>query len=346
MLNLPLFHPTLFLAFELLGFISFFIIFFREVLKRNYLRIFEILSCALFGLILEIGNTYIAHTYYYSQLFLVRIMDVPLAIALGWAVIIYCSMLLSDQYNIPWRFRPAMDALVAVLLDISLDVVAIRLGFWHWSIPLTQEWYGVPYENLIGWMLVAFSFSYLIRFIRTLNHKRVLTKLIMILSPLISYIGLLIGLTIFSLITIFPYQVNNWTTLLGFNYHPDFTILYKPEVQLWKGIVFFIFLVELANVVIWAANKYKKNYLKDFDPISFSILSSFHLFFLFAIFAGGIYKQYPIFIFIGLTAFLIHCFINFVPYLSSLKNRPLRKAKMAIKEKSENVEEIINKSLR
>lgn len=346
MISIPLFHPTLFLIFELLGFTFFAIIFFREVLKRNYLRIFEIISCAVFGMILEIGNTYIAHTYYYSQLFLVKVVEVPLAIGLWWAVIIYCSMLLSDQYNIPWKFRPVMDALIVVLVDISMDVVAIRLGFWHWSIPLNQEWYGVPYENLIGWMLVALSFSYLIRFIRTLNHKRIFTKTIMVLSPLLSYIGLLLGLAIFSLITILPYQVNNWTNLLNFNYQPDFTILYQPEVQLWKGIVFFIFLIELINVVIWVAVKYKKHYLKNFDPISFSIISILHIFFIFSIFFAGIYKEYPIFIFIGLSTFLMHCFINFLPYLSSLKRRPLKKAKEAFMEKSKDMEEIINKSLR
>jgi hypothetical protein len=168
----------------------------------------------------------------------------------------------------------------------------------------------------------------------------------MLLSPLISYVGLLVGLTIFSLITIFPYQINNWTTLLKFNYRPDFAILYQPEVQLWKGIIFFIFLVELANVVIWVAVRYKKDYLKNFDPISFSILSALHLFFIFSIFVGGIYKEYPVFIVIGLSAFLIHCYIHFVPYLSSLKNRPLKKAKKVIKERKEDVEEIINKSLR
>lgn len=346
MINIPLFHPTLFLAFELLGFVSFAIIFFRELFRRNFLRVFEILSCLAFGLILEIGNTYIAHTYYYSQLFLVRIMGVPLVIALGWAVIIYCSMLLSDQYNIPWRFRGAMDALVAVLLDISMDVIAIRLGFWHWSIPLTQEWYGVPYENLIGWIIVVLSFSYLMRFIRTLNFKRVRTKILMILSPAISYLGLLFGITIFSLITIFPYQVNNWTTLLKFNYRPDFNILYQPEVQLWKGIIFVIVLIELINIVAWAAIRYKKDYLKNFDPVSFSILSALHLFFIFAMFSAGIYKEYPIFIFIGFSSFLAHCYIHFVPYLSSLKNRPLKKAKRAILEKSKDVEEAINKSLR
>ena len=346
MLIIPLFHSALFVIFELLGFISFAVIFFREVLKRNTMRIFEILSCAVFGMILEIGNTYIAHTYYYSQLFLVKVMNVPLAIGLGWAVIIYCSMLLSDQYNIPWRFRPAMDALVAVMIDISIDAIAIRLGFWHWSIPLTQEWYGVPFENLVGWRLVVLSFSYLIRFIRTLNPKRVLTKIIMLLSPFLSYLGLLAGLTIFSLITIFPYQVDNWTALLKFNYRPNFSILYQPEVQLWKGIVFVIFLIELANVVIWVAVKYRKNYLKSFDAVSFSILSALHLFFIFALFFSGIYKEYPILILIGVSAFLIHCLINFLPYLSSFKSRSLKKAREALEVKGKNVEEIINKSLR
>ncbi|MFA5715117.1 MAG: carotenoid biosynthesis protein [Candidatus Paceibacterota bacterium] len=346
MISIPLFHPNLFVAFELLGFISFAIIFFREVLRRNSMRIFEILSCAVFGMILEIGNTYIAHTYYYSDLFLAKVMNVPLAIGLWWVVIIYCSMLLSDQYNIPWRFRPAMDALIAVIIDISIDVVAIRLGFWHWSIPLSQEWYGVPFENLVGWILVVLSFSYLIRFIRTLNHKRIFTKLIMILSPLLSYISLLSGLIIFSLITIFPYQVNNWTTFLKFNYKPDFNILYQPEVQLWKEIIFVIFLIELINVVIWVAVKYRKNYLKCFDAVSFSILSLAHLFFIFALFYSGIYKEYPIFILIGLSSFLVHCFIHFAPYLSSFKSRSLKKAKEVIKEREKNVEKIINKSLR
>jgi len=346
MLNIELFNPNLFIIFEILGFVSFAIIFLREILKRNSMRVFEIISCAFFGMILEIGNTYIAHTYYYNNLFLVKIVNVPLAIGLWWAVIIYCSMLLSDQYNIPWRFRPAMDALIAVIIDIAMDAIAIRLGFWYWSIPLTQEWYGVPYENLVGWILVTLSFSYLIRFIRTLNYKRVFTKIIMILSPILSYIGLLFGLTIFSLITIFPYQINNWTTLLKFNYKPDFSILYQPEVQLWKGIIFIIILIELVNIVIWVAIKYKKNYLKNFDGVSFSILSVLHLFFIFALFYSGIYEEYPIFIFIGLSALLIHCFIHFAPYLSSLRNRPLKKAKKVIVEKGKDVEEIINKSLR
>jgi len=346
MLSIPLSNSAPFVIFELLGFISFFVIFFREISKRNLVRVFEMMSALTFGMILEIGNTYLAHTYYYSHLFLVEVAGVPLAIGLWWAVIIYCSMLLSDQYNIPWRFRPAIDALIAVLIDIAMDTIAIRIGFWHWSIPLTQEWYGVPFENFVGWILVVLSFSYLIRFIRTLNYKRVFTKILMILSPVLSYIGLLLELTIFSLITIFPYQVNNWTTLLRFNYQPDFSILYQPEVQLWKGLVFTIILIELINVVIWVMVRYRKNYLKSFDAISFSILFFLHLFFVFFLFYSGIYKETPIFIFFSIVALLIYCFIHFLPYISSLKSKHLNKAKKALNDKSKSLEEIVSKSLR
>jgi len=158
-------HVDYFLIFEILGFISFLLIVAREIYLRNFSRLFEIVSCAIFGLILEIGDTYLAHTYSYNQSFLVKLAHVPVSIGLGWAVIIYCAMLLSDQYNIPWTLRPFMDALTALTLDLSMDVVAIRLGFWSWTIPLDKEWYGVPFENLVGWILVVLSFSFLIRFI-------------------------------------------------------------------------------------------------------------------------------------------------------------------------------------
>jgi uncharacterized membrane protein len=340
-------HPNFFLAFELLGFCSFILILWREILHRNKMRIFEIVSCAIFGMILEIGNTYLAHTYSYSNLFLVKIFGVPLVIGLGWAVIIYCAMLLSDQYKVPWTVRPFIDALTAIILDLSMDVIAIRLGFWHWAIPLNQEWYGVPFENLIGWIFVVLSFSFLIRFIRTLNPKRVLTMTIMLLSPLISYLALIFSLAIYSLIVILPYQMNNWTTLLKFNYHPDFNILFNSEVQLWKLIIFVIVLVELANIVIFSVKKYHKDYLIRFDAVSFSILSLFHIFFLIASFVSGIYIQYPLFILLNLSGFMVHCLLHFYPYLLNPKVvYVFKEARDSIKGNRKILNKIISSSLK
>lgn len=312
---LPLEQPVYFLIFEALGFFSFVIILIREIIQRRIKRVFEIFSCAAFGMILEIGNTYLAHTYSYSDIFLIKLFGVPLAIGLGWAVIIYCAMLLSDQYNIPWPLRPFFDALTAFILDISMDVIAIRLGFWNWAIPLNQEWYGVPFENLVGWIFVVFIFSFSIRFLRTLNIKRIATKILIILNPIICYLWLIAALAVYSLVAIFPYEINNWANLLSFNYHPNFNVLFKPEVQLWKQIFLIALLVQLVNLVVYTIAKYSKNFLKNFDIVSFSILTGLHLFFLIALFTSGIYKTYPFFIVIGGVAFAVHCLIHFLPYL-------------------------------
>ena len=229
-------------------------------------------------MILEIANIYFSHNYSYSQNFLISIAGVPLAIGLGWGVIIYSAMLLSDQYNIPWKIRPFMDALTAVVLDIAIDPVAIRLGFWNWKMPLGNEWYGVPFENLAGWIFVTLSFSFVIRFIRTLNYKRFFTKLLMIFSPIISYVLSMLGLFIFSIIAIIPYQINDWKSIFSLIYNPpNLSILYNPHVQLWKLIILIIILTEFVHIVAFNIIKYRKNYLKNFDIVSFISLTGIHL---------------------------------------------------------------------
>ncbi|NTU98590.1 carotenoid biosynthesis protein [Candidatus Falkowbacteria bacterium] len=342
-----MFKANYFLIFEFLGFLSFIMIFVREAYQRNFLRLFEIVSCAVFGMMLEIGNTYLAHTYSYSPNFLVNLANVPVAIGLGWAVIIYCAMLLSDQYNIPWTLRPFMDAFTAVILDLAIDTVAIRLGFWNWTIPLDKEWYGVPFENLIGWILVVLSFSFLIRFIRTLNYKRTGTKLLMLLSPILSYVGLMIGLTIFSVIVILPYQINNWTTFLQFRYNPDFAILFDPQVVFWKAIFFAVIMTELVNIVVWSLVKYRRCFLRNFDLLSFTALTGLHLFFMVAIFSAGIYREMPILAFISFGSLFLHLLIHFLPYLVNQKTIYFLKAvKGRADSHQEHLNDILNSALK
>lgn len=334
-------------SFEILFFVAFAAIMAREIYRKDVRRVLEILSAAVFGVILELGDTYLAHTYSYSQNFLAQIFHIPLAIGFGWAVIIYCAMLLSDQYNTPWFLRPFMDALTAVLLDIAVDAVAIRLGFWQWAISLNQEWYGVPFENFAGWIFVVLSFSFLIRFLRTLNMKRLVPRLLFSISPLLAYGGLAGALLIYSAVAILPYAVNNWAIFLSFNYRPDFGILYNPQVQFWKIILFSVIIVELANIVVWSIVRYRKNYIKRLDLLSFSILAGIYLFFLGALFATGIYAEMPMLVLIGVAAFLVYCAAHFLPYILM---RPklvyfFRGAKERALRKELEIENVLKKSL-
>ena len=307
-------HPNLYLAFELLGLLSFLAILGREVYQKNEFRVYEILSCLVFGMILEIGNTYLAHTYYYSPNFLITIFNVPLAIGLWWAIIVYCVMLLSDQYNLPWTLRPVMDALTALILDLSFDPVAIRVGFWHWIIPLNQEWFGVPYENLVGWVLVVLVFSFLIRFLRTLNVRRRLTQVLLALSPVLAYLGLMLCLTLFSFLTTLPYVINNWSVWLKFNYRPDFSVLYNPQVQQWKLIVLVVLVTEMVRAALAAMVKYRKKYTGHFDLLSFGILTGMHLFIITIIFTSGVYLELPFLIYLSCLMFAVHLLLHFLPH--------------------------------
>ena len=344
---IPIPHPNIFLAFEILCFGTFAVVLAREIYQRNLWKIFELVSCVAFGMILEIGNTYLAHTYFYNENFLVQIMNVPLAIGCGWATIIYSAMLLSDQYRIPWVIRPFMDALTALILDLSMDAIAIRLKLWSWVIPYDQEWYGVPFENLIGWILVALAFSYTVRFLRTLNPKRIGTMILMILSPIIEYGLLTAALTVFCLLAIFPNQLNNWGTLLGLNYQPDFRILYNPEVQLWKLIVLTAVITELVHRVVMGIIKYHRGYLSHFDLVSFLIMTSMHVFFLTVLFSSGIYRELPYLVFLGGVTFTLHLIMHLLPYLI----RPsavyvFRKIEAVAKHEERKVEKFVRESFK
>lgn len=134
--------------------------------------LFELLSAVPYGLLLEQGDISIFGSYAYSQLFFVKIGAVPVAIALAWAMIITSCMYVSDAYRIPAPIAPATDAVLAIILDLSFDAIAIRQGLWHWNIPLNAGYFGVPAGNFFAWLFVAFAFSAWTRLIRHWTSRR------------------------------------------------------------------------------------------------------------------------------------------------------------------------------
>jgi uncharacterized membrane protein len=129
-------------------------------------RLIELLSAVPFGLLLEQGDIKIFGSYAYSQGFFLKLGSVPVAIALAWAMIITSSMFMSDRLGIAARLAPFADAVFAIVLDLSLDAIAIRQGLWHWNIPLNAGFFGVPAGNYYGWLFVAFGFSAWTRWVR------------------------------------------------------------------------------------------------------------------------------------------------------------------------------------
>lgn len=180
--------PSWFYTIVQIGVLTVFLIAAFRAAQHNGARVLELFTACAFGLLLEEGDILIFKTYRYDPHWLSFDL-VPPAIALTWALIITSAMNLSDAMGIDDRIAPLADALWAILLDLSLDAVAIRLGMWRWTIPLDAGWFGVPYGNFYAWLWVAASFSFFTRWVRRRG-----AALWQGIVPFVAYAGLLASL--------------------------------------------------------------------------------------------------------------------------------------------------------
>lgn len=163
----------------------------RGLFKEQRQKSLELLGAFAYGLLLEELDIYLFRTYRYGPGFFLQLGNAPLAIAFLWGLILISSMALSDRMNIPEFSRPFADGLLALLMDIGVDAVAIRIGYWKWTIPLSEGWFGVPAGNLYSWMWVAFSYSAVTRVIRWLAGRNARRSIYQFLSPAAAYLILL-----------------------------------------------------------------------------------------------------------------------------------------------------------
>ncbi len=175
-----------FILFELIIYIQFAICLYHAW-KQGTAHLLRLFAGILFGLVLELATIRQLHAYQYGQ-FLLMVLDVPFCIGVAWGCIIYSAMEFSNASSVPYWARPILDGLLALNIDLALDAVAIRLGFWDWGQGLKFQYFGVPYANFWAWFWVVFSFSL---GYRLLAHRE--DWVIRLLSPLLALIVGLIG---------------------------------------------------------------------------------------------------------------------------------------------------------
>ena len=139
-----------------------------EAYKLGVARLATFIASVLFGVAVEVYFVTQYAGYSYGP-FLVdpTILGghVPVWVGCGWGVIIFAAMTASDRMGIPWGIQPAVDALLAVSIDFALDPIAEALGWWHWTrpVPPDQMFYGVPFDNFCGWLMIVGFFSLFVR---------------------------------------------------------------------------------------------------------------------------------------------------------------------------------------
>lgn len=218
--------------------------------------------------------------------FALQIWHTPLVIALGWAVIGFSAMWFSDSLNLPEWVKPFLDALFALLIDLSMDTIAIRdsyssggetLSMWNWGIPLDAEWFGVPYANLIGWWAIVFLMSSALRLGRYVSKWQA-KKWLWLSYPLLS---LLTALLVFLVLLMSFAGAFGW------------------------GLFILLLGLSLAVVAINFKGVQKTLSLRKDAPV-FIIPLVFHGFFLTLLLSRGMQRDAPYLLLVALSVFVLH----------------------------------------
>jgi hypothetical protein len=190
----------LFVVLEL-GATAFFVMAAILALRRGRLPFLELISAAAFGLLLEEGDQLIFETYEYSPEFFLAIDRAPIVIGLTWALIIAGAMRITDALGVRRRYAPFVDSVLALMLDLAFDAVAIRMGLWSWrDVALTDGWFGVPAGNFYSWLFVTLGFSLLTRHLRDAATGRPRLEWLQLLVPIPAFVFLVACIVPFALI--------------------------------------------------------------------------------------------------------------------------------------------------
>jgi Carotenoid biosynthesis protein len=134
-------------------------------------RLIELGTGVLYGLTLETLTILQLHAYQYGH-FLIMFGPVPLAVGVGWGIILYSAMAFADILAFPSWAAPALVGLLGLNIDLTMDAVAIRLHMWQWlGLTYNQQWFGVPYGNFYAWFIVLCSASALLWLVRPLTAQ-------------------------------------------------------------------------------------------------------------------------------------------------------------------------------
>ncbi len=262
--------------------------------RQGKTRVFELLASLVYGVALEWMTIKLVEAYDYGR-FLIMVDTAPLAIGLGWAVIIYTAMEFTRYLRMPTYAKPFLVGLLALNIDAGMDAVAIRLGFWNWVIPLDHQWFGVPWGNFFAWFVVAASFSGMLYMFRERGWQVSVQRWKNWLYP---WLALLISLLI----------------LAGSNYL-FVNFLGRSDLG---GAISMLVLVIPAMLVVYTARPVV-DAQSQLDPVVLAVPLVYHILFTVFGFTNGIYAQTPILAVVGILMLAVGLGVHLYPWFLHIR---------------------------
>jgi len=79
-----------------------------------------------------------------------KLYGVPIVMGLNWFLMVYSCGMVANLFRFGVFLKSIVGAFLMVILDVSLEPVAVILDFWTWENGI------IPMQNYIAWFLVAF----------------------------------------------------------------------------------------------------------------------------------------------------------------------------------------------
>lgn len=282
-------------------------------IKQGTRDVLYLLGGLAFGLLLEYMEV-LLKSYKYGQ-FTIMLgkapHDIPFCIGIGWGIIMYTARLFSDRLGLTLLACAALDTLLAVNIDLSMDTVAYRLHMWHWDWtgtrlnPLTAQWFGIPYGNFIGWETVVFCYS---AFSRLFEQKIMKRNAGVFKFTLIALLTLLC-----SLFVLYTTQ----TFLFPF-LQKQFGIL---------GVHRFIGITAILVILIWAAWHKRSASAGKIPGVAWLVPGWFHFSFFSCFFIVGFYTENPWMTAAACVNLLVGIAIHTMPV--SFKRKAIKETKVS-----------------
>lgn len=201
-----------FKAYFLFGYVSAVLVFvvWHAVLTKGWKR-----SLSMFGLSFVVAFTaealgvnfgLVFGHYYYTAVLGPSLFGVPFLAALAWEPIVYAAFCISDMLSpllagqiahpgqkVSPIWLAVIGALATTAWDMMIDPIAVSQGWWVWVdggayVPYVSN--GVPIQNFVGWLLVAFLINLIYRRIAAGIIQPVHSPALTLYGPLMLYLSL------------------------------------------------------------------------------------------------------------------------------------------------------------
>jgi uncharacterized membrane protein len=284
-----------------------FILCFIHAAKKGVGDVAYLVGGMLFGLLLEYVNVVNNLGYVYGRftiMFGTAPKDIPLCIGVGWGMIMYTARLFSDSLKMNLWASVALDTLLAISIDLSMDTVAYRLHMWHWNWagtgldPLKADWFGIPYGNFFGWVCVVFFYASASRlfqkwFASGSRNAAVFSALAPLLAIIVSQILLYVTLV----------YINGFL---------------KQQFGITSRHRFISALIMLSVLLIGGLRKSKIQFV-PLPYISWLVPAFFHTYFFIFLFTQNFYKEHILMVVVPVVLMMISIVLHLLPLVKSRK---------------------------